>query len=150
MASPFMQPDLLKCSELFCFQTFGGLGLLPAPLESRCLELRPSAQFDLAVALTTIYRPALSRLERHFTFFSTLNTYCGVHLAARPVPTEVAALGSPRFAANRAALGFVGISLVSIELLLISGKGECVTTVRTLQRFVCEPHWMTSFLIILG
>jgi hypothetical protein len=37
-----------------------------------------------------------------------------------------------------------------MEFLLIGGKDECLTAVRTLQCFVCKSHWMTSFPIILG
>jgi len=73
-----------------------------------------------------------------------------MHLTARPVPIEAAALSFPSFAAGRAALGFIGISLIGVELLLISGECESGMAVRTLQRFVCESHRMTSFHEILG
>jgi hypothetical protein len=66
------------------------------------------------------------------------------------ITTKAAALGSPCFTASWAALGLVGIPFGSIKLLLLSSKGEGNATVRTLQHFVCKPHWMTSFLIIFG
>jgi hypothetical protein len=71
-------------------------------------------------------------------------------LAARPVPIEAVALSFPGFAAGRAALRFIGISLGGVEFLFISGECESLIAVRTLQRFVCESHWMTSFHAILG
>jgi len=99
------------------------------------VKLLASVQSDLVVALTAIYWPALSRLEGHFTFLSTLSAYCGVHLASGSVGTVVTGvitLGSSCFTAGGTALGLVDIPFGSIKLLLLSGKGECSTTVRTL------------------
>jgi hypothetical protein len=127
-----------------------GLGLVPAPLESSYIKLLPTTQFNLVVALTTIYWLALSRLKGHFTFFATLSTYCGMHLAARPVTAGAVVPASLCLTASRATLGLISVSPTSIELLFLSGKGECGATVSTLQRFVCKSHWMTSFLLILG
>jgi hypothetical protein len=126
------------------------LGLVPAPFESSYIKLLLTARFHLVVALTTIYWPALSRLKGHFAVFTTLNTYCGIHLAVRPVTAKAIVPGSLCFTASRATLGLVSISPTSIELLFLSGECECSTTVRTLQGFVCKSHWTTSFLIILG
>jgi hypothetical protein len=109
-----------------------GLGLVPAPFESGYIELLLTTQFDLAVALTTIYWPALSRLKRHFTVFTTLNTYCGMHLAISSVTAKAIVSGSLCFTAGRATLGLVCISPAGIELLFLSSKGERGTTVRTL------------------
>jgi hypothetical protein len=109
-----------------------GLGLVPAPFEYSYVKLLPTAQFNLAVTVTTIYWPALSRLKGHFTVFTTLNTYCGVHLAVSSVTTKAIVAGSLGFTAGRATLGLISISPAGIELLFLSGKGECSTTVRTL------------------
>jgi len=109
-----------------------GLGLVPAPFESSYIKLLLTAQFHLAVAITTIYWPALSRLKGHFTFFATLNTYRGMHLAARPVTSGVIVLGSLCLTAGGATLGLISISPARIELLFLSGKGELGTTVSTL------------------
>jgi hypothetical protein len=109
-----------------------GLGLVPAPFESSYIKLFLTAQFNLAVAVTTIYWLALSRLKGHFAFFATLSTYCGMHLAARPVTAGAIVLGSLCLTASRATLGLISISPTSIELLFLSGKGEFGTTVSTL------------------
>jgi len=106
--------------------------LLPAPLESSCIRLLLTAQSNLAVAITTIYWPALSRFKGHFTVFATLNTYRSMHLATRPEASGIVVLGSLCFTAGWATLGFISISPTSIELLFLSGKGEFGTTVRTL------------------
>jgi hypothetical protein len=106
--------------------------LVPAPFESSYIELWSTGQFNLVVALTTIYWPALSRLKRHFAVFTTFNTYCGIHLAVRPVTAEAIVSGSLCFTASWATLGLISISLTSIEFLFLSSKGECSTTIRTL------------------
>jgi hypothetical protein len=124
--------------------------LCSSPFEFSCIKLLLTARFHLVVALTAIYWPALSRLEGHFAVPATLNTYCGMHLAARSVTAGAIVLGSLCFTASWATLGLISISPTSMELLLFSSKGEVSTTVRTLQRFVCKSHWTTSFLIILG
>jgi hypothetical protein len=109
-----------------------GLGLVPAPFESSYIKLFLTAQFHLVVAFTTIYWPALSRLKGHFTVFTTLNTYCGMHLAARSGTPGVVVLGSLCLTASRATLGLISISPTSIELLLLGCEGELGATVRTL------------------
>jgi hypothetical protein len=125
--------------------------LAPAPEGFSYGRLLPSAWLNLGVAFAAVHWPALSRLEGHFTFFATLNTYRSMHLAASSGPSGVVELGSLCLAASRATLGLVSISPTSIELLFLSGKGEFSATVRTLQRFVRKSHWMTSFLSkILG
>jgi hypothetical protein len=107
--------------------------LVPAPFGSSYIKLFLTAQFNLAVALTTIYWLALSRLKGHFTFFATLSTYRGMHLAARAVTSGGAiVLGSLCLTASRATLGLISVSSTSIELLFLSGKGEFGTTVSTL------------------
>jgi hypothetical protein len=109
-----------------------GLGLVPAPFEFGYIELLPTARFDLAVALTTIYWPALSRLKGHFAVLATLNTYCRMHLAIRPVTAKAIVSGSLCFTAGGTTLGLISISPAGIELLFLCSKGECSTTVRTL------------------
>jgi hypothetical protein len=106
--------------------------LVSAPFESSYSKLLTTARFNLAVAFTTIYWPAFSRLKGHFTFFATLNTYCSMHLTAGPGASGVVVLGSLCLAASRATLGLIGISPTGIELLFLSGKGEFGTTVSTL------------------
>jgi hypothetical protein len=125
--------------------------LVPAPYESSYSRLLASAWLNLGVAFATIHWPALSRLEGHFTFLATLNTYRGMHLAGSSGSSGVVVLRPLCLTASRATLGLISVSPTSIELLLLSGKGEFGTTVRTLQRFVRKSHWMTSFLLkILG
>jgi hypothetical protein len=106
--------------------------LVPAPYEYTYNRLLPTAWSNLGVAFATVYWSALSRFKGHFTLFATLNTYCGMHLAVRLETSGVVVLGSLCLTASRAALGFIGISPTSIELLFLSGKGEFATTVRTL------------------
>jgi len=124
--------------------------LVPAPFESHCVQLFPTAQFNLVVAVTTIYWPALSRLKGHFAVFATFNTHCGIHLPVSPVTSGAIVLSSLCFTASRATLGLIGVSPTSVELLFFSSKGECGAAVRTSKCLVCKSHWMTSFLIILG
>jgi len=105
-----------------------GAGTSPSPFF--CLarvKLLAIAQSGLVVALTTIYWPALSRLEGHFTFLTTLSAYSRVHLAHRPVSivaTEAIALGSSCFTTGGTALGLIGIPFGSIKLLLLSSEAE--------------------------
>jgi hypothetical protein len=106
--------------------------LVPAPFESNYSRLLAIAQFDLAVAFTTIHWPALSGLKGHFTFLATLNTHRGMHLAASSGASGVVVLGSLCLTASRATLGLISVSPTSIELLFLSGKGELGATVSTL------------------
>jgi hypothetical protein len=114
------------------FLNLRGLGLVPAPFEFSYLELFLRARFHLVVALTTIYWPALSRLEGHFTVFTTLNTYRGMHLAASSGTSGVIVLGSLCFTAGGATLGLISIASAGIELLLLGSEGELGATLRTL------------------
>ena len=106
--------------------------MAPAPFRSSYSELLPIAWSILAVAFTTIYWSALSRLKRHFAFFATLNTYRGMHLAASSGAPGVVELASLCLTARGAALGLIGISPTGIELLFLSGEGEFGATVSTL------------------
>jgi hypothetical protein len=106
--------------------------LAPAPFRSSYSELLPIAWSILAVAFTTIYWSALSRLEGHFTLLTTLNAHGGMHFAASSGASGVVELGSLCLAARGAALGLIGISPTGIELLFLSGKGEFGATVSTL------------------
>ena len=106
--------------------------MFPAPLESSYSELLPTGWPILAVAFTTIYWPALSRFEGHFTFLATLNAHGGMHLAGPSGASGVIELGSLCLTARGATLGFIGISPTGIELLFLSGKGEFGATVSTL------------------
>ena len=106
--------------------------MVPAPFESSYSKLRTIARPILAVAFTTIHWPAFSRLEGHFAFFATLNTYRGMHLAGSSGASGVVELASLCLTASRATLGLISISPTSIELLFLSGKGEFGATVSTL------------------
>jgi hypothetical protein len=106
--------------------------LVPAPIELNYSELLSTAWSILAVAFTTIYWSALSRLEGHFTFLATLNAHGGMHLAASSGASGVVELGSLCLTARRATLGLIGVSPTGIELLFLSGKGEFGATVSTL------------------
>jgi len=101
-------------------------------LGSSYIELFLTARLHLAVALTTIYWPALSGLKGHFTVFATSITYCGIHLAASSGTSGAIVLGFLCFTASRTTLGLVSISLTSIELLFLGSKGELGATVGTL------------------
>jgi hypothetical protein len=106
--------------------------LAPAPFRSSYSELLLTAWSILAVAFTTIYWSALSRLEGHFTFLTTLNAHGGMHLTASSGASRVVELRSLCLTASRATLGLVGVSPTGIELLFLSGKGEFGATVSTL------------------
>jgi hypothetical protein len=106
--------------------------LAPAPFRSSYSELLPIAWSILAVAFTTIYRSALSRLEGHFTFLTTLNAHGGMHLTGSSGASGVVELGSLCLSARGAALRLIGVSPTGIELLFLTGKGEFGATVSTL------------------
>ena len=106
--------------------------MVPAPFESSYSELTSTAWPILAVAVTTIHWPALSRLEGHFTFLTTLNAHGGMHLTGSSGASGVVELGSLCLSARGAALRLIGISPTGIELLFLSGKGEFGATVSTL------------------
>jgi len=108
-----------------------GLVSFQPPADSSYSRLSTIGGFDLAVAFTTIHWTALSGLKGDFTFFATLDTYRGMHLAATSGASGVVVLGPLCLAASRATLGLIGVSPTSIELLFLSGKGEVSTTVST-------------------
>jgi hypothetical protein len=115
----------------------------------RCLvRLSSAARFDLVVAITTIDRPALSRLERYLCFFATLSADSREHLApgwAVPAP-----LSSPCLAAGGTALGLVSIPFSGEELLVSDAEHESCATIGTLEHLVHVRHQMTSFLRYLA
>jgi hypothetical protein len=101
-----------------------------------------------AVALATIDRSILARLERHFGVSATCGTHCRIHLPAgtkASVATTTAFLFSCR-AATWTTLGLVGEAFAGEELLLTGSERETVPTIGALELFVGETHWMTSFL----
>ena len=49
-----------------------------------------STQSDFTVAISTIDRPAIGRLKRHFGVFAALGTYGRKHLAWEPVAVTTA------------------------------------------------------------
>jgi hypothetical protein len=117
---------------MYLFLKLRGPGLVPAPFESSYIRSIPTAQFHLAIAFTTIYWPALSRLKRHFTIFTARSAYCVIHLAVRPVTAGVVVSRSLCFTAGWATLGLISISPARIEFLFLSGKDEFGATVKTL------------------
>jgi hypothetical protein len=107
-----------------------------------------STQSDFIVAISTIDRPAIGRLKRHFGVFAALSAYGRKHLAWETVVviTIFVPLCLPRLAARGTALGLISIAPGLKELLLFSTEGEVVPTIGTLDSFVLKTHWMTSFL----
>jgi len=109
-----------------------------------------STQSDFAVAISTIDRPAIDRLKRHFGVFAALGAYGREHLAwgSVAVATTSVPLCLPCLSAWGTALGFIGIALGLKELLVLSGEAEVSPTIGTLDGFILKSHWMTSFLKI--
>jgi hypothetical protein len=68
-----------------------------------------------------------------------------MHLPGRAIASASTFL-FPGTATVRTALGIVGETFASIELLFVGGKGESAPTVDALQFPISETHWMTSFL----
>ena len=98
-----------------------------------------------AEAITTVDGTSVTGLERDFAVLPALSTYRRIHL---PILETVAAVGSRNptvSTAGETTLGFVCITLGREELLLLGREYEVRTAVNTLQRLVCETHWMTSF-----
>jgi hypothetical protein len=110
------------------------------------------AQFDFAVAVATIYWPALTGLERYLGFLTTLGTCYREHLTPGPVAVAIipVTLCFPGFTAGGAALGLVGIALGLEELLLFSAEGKVGSTIGTVELLVLKTHWMTSSPLIVG
>jgi hypothetical protein len=104
------------------------------------------AQFNLVVALATVYRSALTGLERHFGFLATLSAYYPVHLAPGPVAVAIipVTLCFPGFTAGGAALGLICIALGLEKLLFLSAEGKLGPTFDALELLVLKTHWMTS------
>ena len=103
-------------------------------------------RLDRIVTAATIHRPTFTGFERHLGLLSTLSTNRGEHLAlsASAEATAFITLYFFRLAAVRAAFGFVGKTLGSIEFLLTCGEGESFAAICTRDRFVCETHGMAS------
>jgi hypothetical protein len=100
---------------------------------------------DFIVALATIYRSALTGLERYFGFLTALGAGYREHLASGIVAGAASVtLGFPGFTAGGAAFGLVSIALGLEELLLFSTEGEVGSTIGTVELLVLKTHWMTS------
>jgi hypothetical protein len=90
----------------------------------KCVRDQLPAGFDFAVAFAAVNRFALTGFEWNLGLFAAFCTNCRIHLSGAGVgstgvsePITAAAL-----AAGGAALGFVGITLGSEELLLTGGE----------------------------
>ena len=110
-----------------------------------------STQSDFTVAISTIDRPAIGRLKRHFGVLAALGAYGRKHLAWEPVAvTTIIPLCFPCLSAWGTALGLISIAFGLKELLVLSGEAEVSPAIGTLERFVLKTHWMTSFLKFLA
>jgi len=105
-------------------------------------KLALSVRSELGVAIATVNRPISAGLERHFSLFATLGTYCGEHLASGPVAVAAISIAVhlSGLTARGAALGLVGIAFGLEELLLFDGEGECSPTIGTLERLFLKAH----------
>ena len=113
------------------------------------VKLALSVHSDFIVALTAIDRFTFARLEWYFGFFAALGACCREHLASGFVAGAIISvtLCLPCFTAGGTALGLVSVALGLEELLFLSTKGECSSTIGTLERLVRKTHRMTSSLI---
>jgi hypothetical protein len=112
--------------------------------------LPPSCRIHSGIAFAAIYRPVSARLKRNLCADAALGTYRRIHL---PSGTAEAAMSATLLllssTALRATLGLVGVTFLSEELLLLNTEGKGTAAIITLQLFVGEFHWMTSFLQLL-
>jgi hypothetical protein len=92
-----------------------------------------SAQFDLVVAIATIYRSTFAGFERHLGIFATLCASGCEHLPLRPVAV---ALGFPCLPARFASLGLVSVASGGEEFLLFGTEGERGSAIGALDLFV--------------
>ena len=104
---------------------------------------------DLAVAITAVYWSTLAGLEGHLGLFAALGTYRREHLPRTPAIIAIA-VASAGLAAGGTALRLIGVALGGKELLFPSSKNEICPTIRALDCFVLERHWMTSSLLVVG
>jgi hypothetical protein len=116
------------------------------------LTLALPAHFDFAVAFATIYRPALSGLERYLGLLTTLSAYHREHLAPGSVAVAIipVTLCFPGFTAGGTTLGLVSITFRLEKLLFLSTKGKISPTIGAMELLVLKTHWMTSSPIVVG
>ena len=96
----------------------------------------------LTVAIATVYRPAVTWLERYLGVLAALCAYCCMHLA-RPTHTLLT-LPSTWLTA----LGLILEAFRLVEFLFLSGECEVCSTVDASEGLVFETHRMTSSLSI--
>jgi hypothetical protein len=78
----------------------------------------------LPVAIATVDRAFPRRPEGHLGVLSTLGAYCRMHLAPHTAPEASSGICAPGLTARWAALGFVGVTLLRVVLLVIGSKHE--------------------------
>jgi hypothetical protein len=106
----------------------------------------------VAVAVTAINWFACAWFKRHLSRFAALSAGSRIHLAtsaaaesATPA-SAAAALSFASIAAGSATLGFISVTLLGEELLILSAEGEVDAAVHTLECFVGVSHgWPPLF-----
>ncbi len=112
--------------------------------------LAGTASSDFVVAIATVYRSAVARLERYFRVFAAFGANSGEHLAGPAAAAGAVPLGFSGLPARLAPLGLVGVALGLEELLLGGGEGERVSAISTRELLILETQRMTSFLQLVG
>jgi hypothetical protein len=100
----------------------------------------------LAEAITAIYGPTFTGLERNFRFPAAFRADRREHLAGlETIAAATDPLGFPGLTASRTAFGIVSVALGLEEFLLGSTEYESRTAIDALQCLVLETQRMTSF-----
>ena len=88
------------------------IGQITQPMYALRVKLALSAQFDLTVAIATIYWPTLAGFERYLSVFATLGAFHREHLPLGPVAAVATSitLGLPCLAAWETALRLISIA----------------------------------------
>jgi hypothetical protein len=106
---------------------------------------------DFSVALAAVHWSSFSRLKGYLCLFATRGTDGAMHLSRPPVAVAIAvtihftALLSSGLSAVGTALGLVGKSLGSEELLLLGAEGKAGITLDAGQGFVLVAHGCPPF-----
>jgi hypothetical protein len=124
-------------------------GEYPSPVRNINSGPALSVCFNSVVAIATVHRSSLPRLERNFSFLTALGTYNRVHLPVRAVAETITSIpsGFPCLTAWETALRVILVTPGGKQFLFLSTEYEDSSAVDALYRFILKSHEATSSLI---
>lgn len=93
---------------------------------------------DFGIAINTVYWYAVARFKGYFRRYTTLGTYCRIHLGA--VARTYSTICPSCLTACWAAFGFVEVAFAPEVFLFISRRYKNIATFKTPERYICEAH----------